>query len=136
VKTVMLVEDESMMRRLVEITLGSGRYHVLHAKDGETGLRLAGRVRVDLALVDVTMPGLDGFTVCQRLKALPADVRPSVVMLSSRAGPSDRARGRFAGADDYVAKPFSPLALLDCVQGLLSPAAPTPAQGLLGSRAA
>lgn len=121
-KTVMLVEDDGAMRRLVAMTLGSGRYHILQAKDGETALRLASKVRVDLALVDVSMPGLDGFMVCQQLKALPADVRPSVVMLTGRADQSDRARGRFAGADDYIAKPFSPLELLDCVKQLLLPA--------------
>lgn len=128
-KTVMLVEDESAMRRLVEMTLGPGRYHVLQAKDGETALTLAARVHVDLALVDVAMPGLDGFTVCQRLKALPAEVRPQVVMLTARATPSDRERGRFAGADDFVAKPFSPVALLDCVQRLLPPVTAKRASG-------
>ena len=135
-KTVMLVEDESAMRRLVEMTLGSARYHVLQAKDGETALRLAAKVRVDLALVDVSMPGLDGFMVCQRLKALPADVRPSVVMLTARASPSERARGRLAGADDYVAKPFSPLELLDCVERLLPTVTLTPARTAASARAA
>lgn len=119
-KTVMLVEDESAMRRLVDMTLGSGRYHVLQAADGESALRLVTKVRVDLALVDVAMPGVDGFAVCERLKALPAEVRPRVVMLTARATPHDRERGRIAGADDYVAKPFSPVALLDCVQRLLT----------------
>jgi DNA-binding response OmpR family regulator len=135
-KTVMLIEDERAMRRLVEITLGSGRYHVLAAEDGESALRLAVSAHVDLALVDVAMPGIDGFAVCQRLKALPAQSRPRVVMLTAHASPSDRERGRFAGADDYVAKPFSPVALLDCVQRLLAPATVNRPLAASGSRAA
>jgi DNA-binding response OmpR family regulator len=135
-KTVMLVEDERAMRRLVEITLGSGRYHVLAVGDGESALRLAATTHVDLALVDVAMPGMDGFTVCQRLKALSAEARPHVVMLTAHASPSDRERGRFAGADDYVAKPFSPVSLLDCVRRLLAPATVNRPQPASGSRAA
>ncbi len=115
--TILLVDDEPAMRRLVEITLNSpGRFRFLHAANGEEALRLARSEPVDLVLLDVAMPGIDGFAVCQALNRLPADHRPRVFMLTARNTEADRAHGRACGAAKYFTKPFSPLALLESVE--------------------
>ena len=120
-KTVMVVDDDPAMRHLVHITVsGSSGYHVREAEDGVSAIRLAQREPIDLALLDVAMPGLDGVAVCQVLKALPAEHRPIVIMLTAHASNADQASARAAGADGFVAKPFSPAHLLDTLDRALS----------------
>jgi DNA-binding response OmpR family regulator len=119
-KTVLLVDDDAALRRLVHITLGGGaHYQVVHAQDGPTGVRLARDQRVDLAVVDLSMPGVDGFTVCQLLKALPSEARPCVLMLTAHGSTTNRTKARMVGADEFMAKPFSPSSLLDAIERLL-----------------
>jgi|SRR5579884_787905 DNA-binding response OmpR family regulator len=121
VKTVLLVDDDPALRRLVHITLGGGsRYRIVHAEDGASALKLACAQRVDLALLDVSMPGVDGFTLCRALKSLPVEARPVVAMLTAHTSQADRAKGKAAGADEYLGKPFSPSELLDTVDRLLA----------------
>ncbi len=118
--TVMLVDDNPAVRRLVHVTLGAGtRFRILHAENGAEALKIAQTQPVDVVLLDVAMPGADGYTVCRALKALPPLTRPIVFMLTARASQSDRARAREVGADDFLTKPFSPVALLDRVETAL-----------------
>jgi CheY-like chemotaxis protein len=119
-KTVLLVDDEPAVRRLLEVTLGNGtRNRFVHAENGAEAIQKARTEPVDLAVLDVGMPGADGFAVCEALKSLPRERRPRVVMLTAHNSQADQARGRAAGADSYFAKPFSPLSLLDCVERML-----------------
>ena len=119
-KSILLVDDEAAMRRLVQITLGDAmRYRILHAPDGAQALDTLRQTPVDLVLLDVHMPVMDGFRTCEGVRELPGDRQPRVVMLTARASQADRERGRAVGADDYLCKPFSPMALLDCVDRLL-----------------
>jgi CheY-like chemotaxis protein len=121
VKTVLLVDDEAAMRRLVQITLGdASRYRILHAGDGAQALEVVRSTKIDLVLLDVHMPVLDGFRTCEALARLPDGQRPRIVMLTARSSQADRDRGRAAGADDYLAKPFSPVGLLDSVDRMLA----------------
>ncbi len=121
VKTVLLVDDDPALRRLVHITLGGGsRYRIVHAEDGASALKAVCAQRVDLVLLDVSMPGVDGFTVCRALKSLRVEARPVVVMLTAHTSQTDRAKGKAAGADEYLGKPFSPSELLDTVDRLLA----------------
>lgn len=121
-KTILLVDDHEATRRLVQLTLGgAARYRVLQAADGPTAVRIASEQQVDLVLLDVAKGGMDGFAVSRTLAELPAHRRPRVVMLTASAGPADRERARSAGAIGFVAKPFSPIALLDGVRRILSP---------------
>jgi CheY-like chemotaxis protein len=121
VKTVLLVDDEAAIRRLVQLTLGdASRFRILHAADGAAALEVVRANAVDLVLLDVHMPVLDGFRTCEALARLPAGRRPRIVMLTARASQTDQERGRAAGADHYLTKPFSPIGLLDCLDRILA----------------
>jgi DNA-binding response OmpR family regulator len=118
-RRILLADDDPSLRRLIEATLGSPDFEVLQAVDGEEALRMAREQQPELLLLDVNMPKLDGFQVCQTLKSEPETSGIKVVMISARGNDVDRARGREVGADDYFIKPFSPIQLLNKVYALL-----------------
>jgi len=118
-RRVLLADDDPALRRLIGTTLGNKDFEVLHAVDGEEALRIAQQQHPELVLLDVNMPKLDGFQVCQHLKADPETSSIKVVMITARATAMDRARGREVGADDYFVKPFSPIQLLNKIYALL-----------------
>jgi DNA-binding response OmpR family regulator len=118
-RRVLLADDDPSLLRLISTTLGTEDFDLLHATDGEEALELARRQRPELILLDINMPRLDGFTVCQQIKYDPDTAGIKVVMLSARSSDADRARGRECGADDYFVKPFSPIQLLNKVYALL-----------------
>ena len=118
-RRVLLVDDDPQLLLLISTTLGTSDFDLLEASDGEQALQVARRDHPDLVLLDVTMPGLDGFEVCRQLKSSPQTTSIKVVMLTARGTDADRARGREVGADDYFAKPFSPIQLLKRVYALL-----------------
>jgi two-component system phosphate regulon response regulator PhoB len=111
-QVVLVVDDEEMVRMLVEATLRRGPYRVVTAGDGEAALAAARAYRPAAVVLDVTMPGLDGVEVCQRIKADAATRHAIVIMLTARTQPDDHARALAAGADEYVVKPFRPGELL------------------------
>lgn len=114
--TVLLVEDERRYRMLIAEALRLQGYDVLEAENGRAALELAMEKHFDLVLLDVMLPDLDGFTVCQRLQ----DFTPSpVIMVTARADDQDKVRGLDAGADDYLTKPFSIEELLARVRAVL-----------------
>jgi len=117
-KKVLIVEDQSDVRELIRITLELEDFEIHEAADGLDGLAQAQRLRPDLMLLDVMMPGLDGLQLCQRVKSDPALRRTRVVMLTARNQVADRRLADQAGADHYLAKPFSPLELLEVVNRL------------------
>jgi DNA-binding response OmpR family regulator len=114
---LLVIEDEAPMRIALVETLKSEGYRVLSAADGPNGLELACTEPFDLVLLDVMMPGLDGFTVCRELrkrgKTFP------VLMLTAKGQIDDRVEGLDSGADDYLVKPFSLKELLARVRALL-----------------
>ena len=122
-QSVLIVDDDEDTRVLVEATLRDVRYRTLTARDGEEALKIVRTDRPVLVLLDVMMPGMDGFEVCRLLKNEPANAGIKVVMVTARTQRSDRARGREVGADEYFTKPFSPLALLDKVDEVLGQSA-------------
>ena len=122
--TILVADDEVPIVELVRFTLEDDRVQVVVAFDGVTAFELASAVRPDLALLDVQMPHLSGLEVCRRLRQAPECAHTRIVMLSAAAQAEDRARGLAAGADDYLTKPFSPLALLTLVRSLV-PEVPT-----------
>jgi len=111
-KKIMLADDDQTIRLLVNATLRSDAYELIEASDGEEALTLARQELPDLILLDVTMPKVDGFEVCRRLKADPKTKDIRIIMLTARAQDADREQGETLGADGYFTKPFSPLALL------------------------
>jgi DNA-binding response OmpR family regulator len=122
--TILVADDEPPIVELVRFTLEDGDVAVLEAFDGPSALEIAQRTRPDLILLDLQMPGLDGLEVCRQLRRTAACARTRIVMLTAAGQAEDRARGLAAGADEYLTKPFSPLALIRLVRSLV-PEAPT-----------
>jgi DNA-binding response OmpR family regulator len=117
--TILIVDDEPAILDLVRFTLEDAEVRVVEASDGVEALALARRLRPDLILLDVHMPRLDGLEACRQIRHDPALARTPIVMLTAAGQEADRARGREAGADEYLTKPFSPLALLALVEALV-----------------
>ncbi len=117
-KKILIADDEQPLRMLVRATLGENDYQVLEATDGNQALALAQAEHPDVLLLDVSMPGLSGFEVCEKLKSNPETNHIKVVMLTAWAQQSNREQGLAAGADHYLIKPFSPLDLLHLVTKL------------------
>ena len=125
-RTVVVVEDEDAIRRGIADALRVAGFEPVEAADGEAGLEEAGRTGVDLVLLDLLLPKMDGFDVLSRLRV----TRPSlpVIILTARGSEDDRVRGLRSGADDYVIKPFSARELLARVEAVLrrTPDRPAP----------
>ena len=119
-KTVLVADDEPTIRALVNAILEDSDVLTLEAADGAEALAMAHSHRPDLVLLDVVMPRMDGFTVCQRMKAESSTAHTPVLMLTALAQDSDRQRAFRAGADGVVQKPFSPAALRSTVEGILN----------------
>ena len=117
--TLLIADDEPAILDLVRFTLEDPQVRIVEASDGAAALELAQQRRPDVALLDVKMPRLSGLDVCRRLRELPECAHTRVVLLTAAAQAEDRRRGLAAGADHYLTKPFSPLALLTLVRSLM-----------------
>jgi two-component system OmpR family response regulator len=126
---VLLIDDDARLAELLEGFLAQNDVALVHAKDGTTGLRTLGADAFDAVLLDVMMPGIDGLEVLRRIRA-GAGGRVPVLMLTARGDEADRVVGLELGADDYVAKPFSPRELLARLRAVLRRAQP----GAVGER--
>jgi DNA-binding response OmpR family regulator len=111
-QAVLLVEDDARLGAMVAEYLGRHDLDVTVAPDGERGLAALRRGRFDVVLLDVMLPGVDGFEVCRRLRAAPEWAALPVLMLTARGDDVDKIVGLELGADDYLAKPFNPRELL------------------------
>ena len=121
--TILIVDDEHRIRLLIEQTLESFEDEgdeLLMASDGDEALRLALDRRPEVVLLDVMMPKVDGFEVCQRLKKELAPDAPFIVLLTAKGQAFDRMRGEEVGADRYMTKPFDPDELRETVRAALS----------------
>jgi two-component system response regulator MtrA len=125
---VLVVEDEAHVRELVSYTLQGAGYRVRTVEDGESALREAGRTPPDLVVLDIRLPDIDGWEVCRRLRA---QSNVPILIMTALAEDESLVKGLRLGADDYVAKPFSPMVLAARVQALLRRAAPTIKQRLV-----
>jgi len=114
--TVLLVDDDPKIRELLRLYVQRDGHRTLEAADGETAVASALRARPDLVVLDVMLPGLDGFEVAHRIRDA-SDV--PILMLTARSGDSDKVVGLDVGADDYVVKPFSPRELMARIRALL-----------------
>ncbi len=117
--TVLVVDDEEPIRLLCKVNLAAEGIKVLEAADGPSGLELAREHRPDVVLLDVMMPGLDGWRVAEHLLEDERTRGIPIIFLTARAEFRDRARGLDIGGVDYVTKPFNPLELAPLVRALL-----------------
>jgi len=114
---ILLIEDEQALRQALQDALEYHGYSVMTAANGETGLQLAESENPDLVILDVMLPGIDGFEVCLRLRA--SKFVAPVLMLTARSEEVDRVVGLEIGADDYIVKPFSTRELMARVKAHL-----------------
>jgi twitching motility two-component system response regulator PilG len=115
---VLVIDDSNTIRRSAEIFLKQGGHEVMLAEDGFDALAKVGDYQPDIIFCDILMPRLDGYQTCAIIKRNPLFADVPVVMLSSKDGVFDKARGRMVGAQDYLTKPFSKDQLLRVVKQL------------------
>jgi DNA-binding response OmpR family regulator len=116
---VLVIDDEAPIRLLCRVNLEAEGMEVLEAADGPSGLDKARAARPDVILLDVMMPGLDGWRVAEQLLDDPTTTGIPIVFLTARAEFRDRAKGLDIGGVDYITKPFNPLELAPLVRDLL-----------------
>jgi len=119
-KTVLIADDEESLRALIKTTLEAPGLRILHAANGEQAAELARREHPDLILMDWMMPGKTGIEVAEALRGDPGTAHIAIIMLTGRNQEKDRQRGLALGIGAYLAKPFSPLQLLECVRRALT----------------
>jgi two-component system phosphate regulon response regulator PhoB len=117
--TILIVDDEKDVIEFVRYNLEKDGYDTIAATDGQTALDIAQRHKLDLIILDVMMPGIDGLEVCRRLRADGRTARVPLIMLTAKATEADRVVGLEMGADDYVTKPFAPRELVARVKAIL-----------------
>ena len=117
-KKVLVLEDESSIRSFIVINLRRAGYQVVEAESGEQALELLSQHSdVRVTLLDIMLPGIDGFEVCRRIRATNPTI--GIIMLTARSQEMDKVTGLMTGADDYVTKPFSPAELTARVDALM-----------------
>lgn len=116
-KTMLIVDDNLVNQEIYREILGD-EYVLVVAGDGEEAIRLATRDRPHVVLLDVMLPGLDGYEICRRMRKLPEMRGARIIMVSAKAMPSERASGMAAGADAYITKPFAESDLLAAIQAV------------------
>lgn len=117
--TILVVDDEPTIRVLVRATLEGADHRILDAADGEQGLALARSEQPDLVLLDVALPRMSGLEVCAALKRDPITASAPVLLLSGLLPEPERTAAAQAGADGFIAKPFSPAALAAQIEATL-----------------
>lgn len=114
---ILLVEDEESIRGFLKINLQRNNFNVIEAGTGEEGLELANKEKPKIAILDVMLPGIDGFMVCSKLRKEFSDI--GIIMLTAKGQDMDKIMGLEYGADDYIVKPFNPLEVVLRVKALL-----------------
>jgi two-component system phosphate regulon response regulator PhoB len=118
-QTILIIDDEPELIKLLDYNLTKAGYLAVSARDGTAGLEMAKKHRPDLIVLDVMMPGLDGWEVCKKLRQDPSTAATPLLMLTAKAEEADRVLGLELGADDYVTKPFGVREILARVKALL-----------------
>ncbi len=119
-KSILVIEDTADNRQILSDLLTAAGYAMLEAEDGERGVALAAEARPDLILMDVQLPNIDGYEATRRIRLNPETRHIPIIAVTSYALSGEEAKAADAGCDGYVAKPFSPRAILAMVRGLLA----------------
>jgi DNA-binding response OmpR family regulator len=115
IKTILIVDDEQHMRNLIRVYLTEAGYNVIESEDGVQALRMLKTADIDLVLLDIMMPHMDGWTFCQEVRGS-SDV--PIIILTAKEETLDKVKGLKLGADDYLAKPFEEIELLARMEAL------------------
>lgn len=115
---VLAVDDDPTILRLLQVNLEMEGHEVLTAENGQSALAAIRADRPEVVLLDVMMPEMDGFQVCEAVRADPDIADTPIVFVSARAQQSDLDRGYASGADGYITKPFDPLELIETIERL------------------
>jgi two-component system, chemotaxis family, chemotaxis protein CheY len=118
-KTILAVDDSGSLRQMLSFTLKSAGYSVVEAVDGRDGLAKARQGRFDLVLTDQNMPAMDGLTLIRSLRALPEYEKTPILMLTTESSDEMKAKGRAAGANGWLVKPFDPRRLTEVVKKVI-----------------
>ncbi|MCA1244961.1 response regulator [Massilia oculi] len=118
-KTILAVDDSSSLRQMVAFSLKAAGYNVLEAVDGQDGLDKARQQSVDLVLTDQNMPRMDGLSLIKTLRTLPTYAKTPILMLTTESSDEMKAKGRAAGANGWLVKPFDPQRLIEVVKKVI-----------------
>ena len=122
---VLLIEDDFRLADMIGEYLGKTGFHVIHAENGTRGLALHGREPVDVVILDLMLPDIEGLDICRQIRARSDS---PILMLTARGDPMDRVVGLEMGADDYLPKPFEPRELLARLRAVRAAAGPDPSR--------
>lgn len=115
-KTILAVDDSGSLRQMVAFSLKAAGYEVVSAVDGQDGLNKAKEKTVDLVLTDQNMPIMDGLTLIKNLRELASYTKVPILMLTTESSDEMKAKGKAAGANGWLVKPFDPKRLIEVVQ--------------------
>jgi two-component system chemotaxis response regulator CheY len=118
-KTILAVDDSSSLRQMVAFSLKAAGYQVVEAVDGQDGLEKASQQTVDLVLTDQNMPKMDGLTLIKSLRGMPAYAKVPILMLTTESSEEMKSKGRAAGANGWLVKPFDPQRLIEVVKKVI-----------------
>ena len=118
-KSILAVDDSGSLRQMVVFSLRAAGYQVTEAVDGQDGLEKAKAQMFDLVLTDQNMPRMDGLTLIRSLRAQPSYKRVTILMLKTESGDDMKAKGRAAGANGWLVKPFDPQRLTEVVKKVI-----------------
>jgi two-component system chemotaxis response regulator CheY len=118
-KTILAVDDSGSLRQMVAFSLTTAGYKVVQAVDGVDGLNKAKDTVVDLVLTDQNMPNMDGLTLIQNLRGLSTYAKVPILMLTTESSDEMKAKGKAAGANGWLVKPFDPKRLIDVVHKVI-----------------
>ena len=116
---ILICDDDPAILRVLQVNLEVEGYETLLAHHGEEALKIAGREKPDLIILDIMMPRMDGYQTCDALKADPETKDIPVVFLSAKAQDSDIEKGKSYGVEDYLTKPFDPDTLIEVVERVI-----------------
>ncbi len=122
-KKILIVEDEESLLKLESILLTTKGFHVQGVTTGIAALKAVTDNPPDLVLLDIMLPEMDGFEVCQQIKNSPQTRHIPVILLTAKKSPEDMARGKQVGADLYITKPFKSSMVIASIERLLNPTA-------------
>ena len=114
---VLIVEDEKNIRSFLKINLQRNNFSIFEAESGEAALDIITNTNIDIVLLDVMLPGIDGFEVCRRIRKKKADI--GIIMLTAKGQDMDKIMGLEYGADDYIVKPLNPMELMLRIKAIL-----------------